>query len=325
MRPGCCGINGPVPSPARNGNAAESYHGAGGKRGSLRSRPVTRRDTLIALLITVVWGINFLFIRWGLDSFPPVFLASIRFVVSAIPVLWIARPSIPFRLVVYVGLTLGVAQFAFLFLAMDHGLSPGLASIVLQVQTGMTVAIAAALLHERPSRLNVAGLVLALGGLGVIALERGGSATGVGLGLAMLASLSWAVGNVITRHARPAEPFAFIAWVSVIPPLPLLGVSLVVDGPAAIRHVPDTVRPIGVLSVLYIGVASTLVGYVLWTALLRRNDASRVVPFALLVPVTGMTASALAFGERYSVGQLAGAATIMAGVYLASRPARSSA
>jgi O-acetylserine/cysteine efflux transporter len=283
---------------------------------------VTRRDTLLALLVSVLWGVNFIFIEYGLRSFPPVFLASIRFLVSAIPILWVARPSLPFRVVVQVGLTLGVAQFAFLFLAMDHGLSPGLASIVLQVQAGFTVALAAFFLHERPTRLNVSGLLLALGGLGVIAIARGGSATGVGLGLAMLSALSWAAGNTLTRHARPREPFAFIAWVSVIPPIPLLALSFLIDGPDAIRAVPDTVQPIGIVSVLYIGVVSTLVGYVLWTGLLQRNDAAKVVPFALLVPISGMTAAALVFGERYTGGQLAGAATIMAGVYLASRPPR---
>src|SRR5881227_3144431 len=134
------------------------------------------RHVLLAVAIMIVWGVNFVVIHVGLADFPPLLFVALRFALVAFPaVLFVPRPDVPLRFVVGVGLFLSAGQFGLLFVAMDQGLPAGLASLVLQVQVLFTIALAVALLGERPRRMQVAGALVALAGIAVIALGRGGN------------------------------------------------------------------------------------------------------------------------------------------------------
>ncbi|HEY0217450.1 MAG TPA: EamA family transporter, partial [Cellulomonas sp.] len=134
---------------------------------------------------------------------------------------------------------------------------------------------------------------------------------------------------VSSRQAHPDSPFWFMLWMSVVPPLPMLALSLVVDGPAAIGRslttlgTPTAAWALGGLA--YTVLVATVLGSGIWTALLARHPSGTVAPFSMLVPVVGFAASWLLLGERPEVGELLLGAVVVAGVLFATRPPRTTA
>src|SRR5215213_9334789 len=131
------------------------------------------RSIALVVLVTGVWGVNFVVIHVGLDHFPPLLFNALRFALMGLPALFlVGRPQVPWRFVVGVGLALGVFQFGLLFVGMDLGVPAGLSSLLMQLQVLFTALFAAALLGERPSPAQAAGGLVAFGGLAVIGVER---------------------------------------------------------------------------------------------------------------------------------------------------------
>jgi O-acetylserine/cysteine efflux transporter len=275
------------------------------------------RHALLAACVAVAWGLNFVWIDVGLESFPPLLFVALRFTLTALPAVFlVGLPGTGWRPVVAVGLFTSTGQFALLFVAIDQGLGAGLASLVLQVQAVFTILLAVALLGERPGRRQLAGAALATAGIAVIAVGRGGDVALLALGACVLAGASWAVGNVATRRARPKAPVALVVWSSLIPPLPLAGLSLALEGPGAWGDALGGVGASGLLALGYIVVVATFFGYGSWAWLMARHDASAVAPFTLLVPVVGILAAWWLLDERPAVGELVGAAVVLAGLVL---------
>ncbi|WP_199422774.1 EamA family transporter [Actinotalea solisilvae] len=288
------------------------------------------RDRLLAVVVAVLWGANFTAIHASLEHFPPFFLAALRFAVIAVPtVLLVPRPRVPTRWLLGYGLGFGVLQFAFLYLAMAAGMPAGLSSLVLQSSAPFTVVLAAWLLRERLGRRQVAGALVAVAGLGGIAVHRGllgGQAALVPVLLTVAGGLGWALGNLASRQARPDSPLRLMLWMSVVPPLPMLALSLAIEGPAAIgRSLTTLDAPAAapaLLGLAYTVVVATVVGSGLWTALLARNPSSSVAPFSMLVPVVGIAVAGLVLGERVSGVELALGTLVVGGVLLGSRGGR---
>ncbi|MBI0534702.1 EamA family transporter [Roseomonas sp. KE2513] len=273
---------------------------------------------LLALLTTALWGFNFVVIELGLRAgLPPLLMAALRFLVAALPVLWLPRPRISAGRLVAIGVFLFLGQFALLFTGMAAGMPPGLASVTQQSQAFLTALIAAAVLRERPSARALAGMAVAFSGLALIGSTAGGGGmTGLGLALCLAGAASWAVGNVLLRGAgtSPGGPVALMAWLGLVPILPLLGLSLAVEGPGTVGRALAHLNLMGIAAVLYLAVPATLVGYGIWGFLMARYPATTVAPFALLVPITGAASSALVTGESFGAVRLAGMGLVIAGL-----------
>jgi drug/metabolite transporter (DMT)-like permease len=289
--------------------------------------PVSTRDRLLACVVAVLWGGNFLAIHVGLQHFPPLFLAAVRFAVIAIPaVLLVPRPQVPLRWLLGYGIGFGTVQFIFLFVAMDIGMPTGLASLVLQASAPFTVLLGVLLLRERISPRQGIGIGFAVLGLAAIALVQAQAAAVLPVLLTLLGALGWAFGNLAGRLAAPPNPLHLTLWMSVVPPLPLLAMSLVWEGPAAgwaaLRAAVTVDGLPGVLALAYIVVLGTIVGSGIWTTLMRRYPAGVVAPYSLLVPVVGIGLAALVLGERPSPVELVAASVIIGGVLLGTPRAK---
>ncbi len=281
-----------------------------------------RRHAAAAIAVAVVWGVNFVVIHVGLQHFPPLLFAALRFALVALALPFVPRPGVPVRYVIAVGVFLSAGQFGLLFLGMDMGVPAGLASLILQLQAVFTVALAVLLLGERPQPARLAGGALALAGIGIIAAGRAQAVPVGALALVIGSALSWGVGNICTRRARSPHPLGLLVWSSLVPPLPLLGLSLLTEGGGAIQTAFATLDAPGVLALLYVVGLSTFAGFGTWTALIARHPASQVVPFALLVPVAGVATAWIALGEAPTGAELAGAAVVLAGLALTVRSPR---
>jgi len=279
-----------------------------------------RRHLLLAVAVAVFWGVNFVIIDVGLESFPPLLFAALRFAFVAVPaVFFVPRPRIPWRYVVGVGLFLSGGQFALLFSGMHAGMPAGLASVVVQLQALFTMVLAVGLLGERPNRRQVTGAAIALGGMALIAAGRAGHGVPVGaFVLCVGAAASWGVGNVLTRKAQAPGGLGLVVWSSLVAPLPLLALSFALEGGSRIGDAMTSASGSSILALLYVVVVATGFGYGSWTFLLKRHPASRVSPFALLVPPVGIVTAWVAQGERPSAIELIGTVVVLAGLALLS-------
>ncbi|MEW2138476.1 EamA family transporter [Streptomyces sp. NPDC005409] len=284
-------------------------------------RPV---HTSLAVLVAAVWGFNFVVIQIGLGHFPPLLLSALRFLVAAVPaVFFVGRPKVAWKWILGVGVALGIAKFGLLFTGMDAGMPAGLSSLVLQVQAVFTAVLAAVVLRERPGRVRVLGMGVALAGIAVAAVDGGTGGPVLGFVLVVAAAACWGVSNVLTRQASPPDALNFMVWVCTVPVLPLFALSLLFEGPdrdlAALRALDWS----GVGVIGYVAWVSTVFGFGAWGFLLRRYPASAVAPFSLLVPVFGMSSAALVLGESVSGLRWLAALLLVGGVALTSlAPAR---
>jgi O-acetylserine/cysteine efflux transporter len=215
-------------------------------------------------------------------------------------------------------MTLSVGQFAFLFSAIRVGMPVGLASVVVQSHALFTFLLSRLFLRETAAPTDLAGLALAVCGLVLIGVTRGGGMPFVGFLLSLAAAASWATGNIVTRAVGAYRPnmLAFVAWSALVPPIPFLVLSLLLDGPSAIAGLAHVhVIPL-LCAVAFLGWVSTLVGYGLWSRLLSRHSPNRVAPFSLLVPFVGIASGAIVYGERLQPGHVVGAFVILAGLFL---------
>jgi O-acetylserine/cysteine efflux transporter len=280
----------------------------------------------LAVLVAAIWGLNFVVIEVGLEDFPPLLLSALRYTLAALPLLLIGgRPGIAWKWVLAVGGGIGVVKFSLLFVGMDVGMPAGLASLVLQVQAFFTVGFAAILLRERPRAAQAAGLALATAGLALVASGLDGVATPAGFALVIGAAAAWGIANVAIKRASPADPLRFMTWICVVPPLPLLALSLAFEGPARIGDALAGVDLGGIGAVAYIAFAATTVGWGLWAHLLRAYSAGTVAPFSLLVPIFGLGFAALLLGEPLTWRTIAAAVLVVGGVLLTQRAPRISA
>ncbi|MEU9015285.1 EamA family transporter [Streptomyces sp. NPDC048479] len=279
-------------------------------------RPV---HVALAVLVTAVWGVNFVVIELGLGHFPPLLFSALRFLVAALPaVFFMGRPKVAWKWVIGVGLALGVAKFGLLFIGMDRGMPAGLSSLVVQIQAVFTAVFAAVVLGERPGRVRVLGMSVALAGIAVAAVDEGASGPVLAFLLVIAAAACWGVSNVLTRKASPPDALNFMIWVSTVPVLPLLALSLLFEGPAADLDALRSLDWSGAGTIVYVAWGATVFGFGAWGFLLRRYPASSVAPFSLLVPVFGMSSAALLLDESVSPLRWGAAVLLVGGVALTS-------
>ena len=273
------------------------------------------RHFLLALTVVAVWGSNFAVIKLALGHLPPLLFAALRFGLVLFPALFfLARPAVPLGNLALYGLLIGVGQFALLYVAMDGRISPGLASLVVQVQVFFTIGLSMRLAGERVRRFQWFALLLATAGIAVIILHTDGSTTPLGLFLVLLAAFCWAGGNIAAKQGAPTNILAYVVWSSAFAVPPLIALSLAVEGWDAISAALVTADAAAWAAVAWQAWGNSLFGYAAWGWLLARHPAATITPMAMLVPVFGMGAAALWLDESLPGWKLTAAALVLAGL-----------
>ncbi|MEO8261247.1 MAG: EamA family transporter [Pseudolysinimonas sp.] len=279
---------------------------------------MTPRHTLMALLVVVIWGLNFLAIDFGLEGVPPLLFLAMRFTLVVIPaIFFVRRPDIPWRQVLLIGSFLSLGQFALLYIALALGMPPGLASLLHQSQVVLTVIVSVLVLRERPSRKQLIGIVIGMTGLAIVVIGHGQAAPWLPVVILLLGSLSWAVGNVLSRRAKAASSVSLVIWSGLVVPIPAFVLSLVFDSPPVVFAALSHLSLNAILSTLYTAGLASLVGYGIWNHLLARYPTSAVVPFTLLVPIVGIIAAWIVVNEQPTVSELIGGVVMLIGLAIA--------
>lgn len=306
--------------------------------------------TALAVLVTFIWGVNFTFIAWGLESFPPLMLTALRFFFTAVPLVFFLKPPTFNRTLLIYAIGTFVIQYAFIFTAMHLGASPGLTALLLQIQIFITVLLAYFILGEAVSRMQIIGMLVGVLGLSVIALNLGGDMPVAGFVCILIAAVGWSFGNIASKQAsaqatlRAAQQktsvpvvssgtvssntkenkasalsaLALVAWGGLIACVILIPCSFLFETDAWQLATFNEASMRSWLSLGFIVYISTLVGFGLWSHLLSKNTASKVMPFALLIPIFGMTTSVVLTGEVVTWWKILAMILILSGLLLAN-------
>lgn len=280
---------------------------------------MTLKDLLLVILVTCTWGLNYVFVKIGVASIPPIFFCALKFIVcSALISLFKFKTQLKWQLIAKMGMVLGVFTFSLLYLGIQLGVPSGIASLLMQAQMIFTIVLSALVLRDRFSGLEWAGIILAFGGLYGITHHSGGGGnemiSGIGVVLIFGAAFAGGLSNIIVKKAGSIDNFELITWMSLVPPIPLLVISYFFED-----HQFDSIRSIngvGIVSIFYGSIFSTVFGYGLWGKILKKYSPSTVAPLLLLVPVFGILFSYLILGEQLTSLQLLAAAIVLVGLVI---------
>jgi O-acetylserine/cysteine efflux transporter len=280
-------------------------------------------DVCIAVMVAVIWGLAFVASRIALDELPPELMTALRFAIAAVPCLFVRKPKVSWPLLVAISATLFLGQFLAQSIAIARGVPVGLTSVIVQGQALFTIAFAAILFGELPTRMQAVGIGIAAIGLLMICGTVGYDFSVGAFAVLMISPISFAVGNLLLRPAQDVRMFDLFAWLCLCAAIPLFALTLMTVGPQptwqALTHLSLT----GIVCMLFVSAISTSIAYWLWGRLLRDYPAAQVVPFALLVPFVGSAASSIVFGETFGPLRLAGMITVVGGIavmLLSKRP-----
>ena len=283
---------------------------------SHRSNQLPLSHLLLALAIVAVWGTNFVVIKLSLDAFPPFLFAALRFTFAFLPLaFFIPRPKVSWGNLCAYGLAIGVGQFGILFFAIDGRISPGLASLVVQTQVFFTIGLAMFFAKERLRLYQAVAVLIAMTGLGTIALHTDADTTFIGLALIVFAGLSWGIGNTVSRRAGSINMLSYVVWASAFSLPPLFLISWIFEGGWEQMSSSLTSASMAAwIGVFWQSWGNTIFGYAAWAWLLSKHPAAVVAPAPLLVPIFGMGASAYFLSEPLPLWKILAAGLVIAGL-----------
>jgi O-acetylserine/cysteine efflux transporter len=272
---------------------------------------------LFAFCIVLIWGLNFVAIKLGVSGIPPLFLVFARFFFTFFPLIFfVKKPNIPFKKVVSYGLIMFALQFIFLFLGISKGVAPGLASLITQSQVFFSSVLAAIFFGEKPHKAQIIGLITSFSGLAIVANHVNGFVTLEGFIFLLLAAFFWSIGNLISKKMGKTNTLSLIVWSSFIASPPLLCVSLFFEGSDKILFSLQNLNAVSVGALAYITIASTLIGYTVWSFLINHLPLTTVSSFTVLIPIVAMLSSVIIINEKLYPWKIAAASLVISGLLI---------
>jgi O-acetylserine/cysteine efflux transporter len=272
----------------------------------------------LAILVALIWGLNFIFVKLSLNEISPILLCATRFFLVCFPaILFIKPPATSLRLLVSYGLITFALQFSLLFIGMQVGMTPGLASLLMQLQIFFSLFLAAIFLKEIPTPSQLIGASVSFVGIGVVAFHLDSRTASIGGFILILCSaMTWGIGNLVTKKIGRVNMMALVVWGSAIAFVPLTLLALIWEGPGQMLSGLTHLTLVGFSSLLFIAYMSTWVGYGVWNWLLTRYSVGNVVPFLLLVPVFAMLTSVLFLNESFQLWKLMAGLLVITGLFI---------
>lgn len=288
-----------------------------------------KKDVLIALLLVVIWGVNFTVIKLGLSGVPSMLLVTLRYLLTVFPaIFFIKKPNTEWKYIILYGLAVGVGQFSCLFYAMEIGMPAGISSIILQIQAFISPVLAMIFLNEKLKAKQIVGSIIAAAGLVIIAISNTtggiGSIPFTAILLNLLAPFFWAASNIVARIAsdksaakgEKLDMFSLVVWSSLIPPIPMLGLALILDTPQTLLSVVTNLSGISIFAIIYLAFGATLLGYGIWSVLIGKYPMGKIAPLPLLVPVIALMSARIVLNEQLSSMQWLGVSVILLGLII---------
>lgn len=279
---------------------------------------------LVWLLLCVIWGSTWLFIKLGLSDLPPLTFAGIRFVIAcAILFALIRARNIPlpasrrdWLLLAITGVLSFSLNYGLLFWGEQY-ISSGLAALLQATIPAFGLVFAHFHLpHERMTWSKTFGVALGVFGVAVIfsnQLTIAGEKALAGCVALVLSSVFVAYSNVLVKaYGRKLEPAILAAGQMFFGLIPLLLIGIPLEGnPFNFRW-----SPLAVVSLLYLAVIGSVIAFLLYYWLVHNMDVTKTMLIALVTPVVAVALGMVVLGEDLSWRTIAGGAMIMTGIGL---------
>ena len=276
------------------------------------------RAIFAALIVAICWGGNYSATKLALADFPPMLMLLLRFtavcVILAPFALRMKRPRM--REMFIISMTLMVIQFGLLFSALDMGLS--VTSVVVATQLGVPFAclMSAIFFKDYLGPWRSFGLMIAFTGVVIVAGSPNAAEHWGAFLLALIGALSWSSANLYLKTIDAPSTVPLLFWPTLFSVPAFLLLSLVTEhgqmAALAGAHWDSWI------AVAYSVVLSSLVGYGLWNWLVTTFPVSQVMPYGLLMPIFGIGAGMVMFGEKLSAQIALGGVLTMVGVGIIS-------
>jgi drug/metabolite transporter (DMT)-like permease len=280
-------------------------------------------------LLVLFWGSSFSVVKIGLDYSPPVLFAGLRILVGGVAIvaaalLWGGSPNLRRDWTVFLVLALfnavlfvGLQTYAILYLP------SGSAAVLVYLQPILVGFLAWLILGEPLSTAKLIGLLLGFSGIVVVSSESfiGNGISPVGVAFGAGSALSWALGTVYFKkyEARVSTLWA-VAVTFVVGGVVLTALGLLIERWDKVSWTGEFVA-----SLLYSGLVGIGLAWVIWFALVRAGEASRVAAYIFAVPLTAVLMGVVFLDEPLSYALLIGAVLVVLGIYLANRTPSSKA
>jgi drug/metabolite transporter (DMT)-like permease len=283
------------------------------------------RPVIVWLLLSLIWGSTWLFIKLGLQDLPPFTFAGLRFVVAAVVLLCVIavrrvplpRASRDWVFIALTGLMSFTVNYGLLFWG-EQRTSSGLAAILQTIIPAFGLVIAHYYLpDERITLWKVCGIAMGIAGVALIfsdqaSVEDGKSAL-AGSAAIVVGAFCVAYSNVLVKaRAHHIEPAALAAGQMICGLVPLLVAGLTLEGnPFAFRW-----TTLAVLSLLYLALVGSAIAFLMFYWLVRNMDVTKTMLIPLVTPPIAVFLGWLVLDESLTWRTAAGALGIMSGIAL---------
>ena len=269
-------------------------------------------DFLLALSVPVIWGMGFTFAKAGLGEFPPLFLMSLRFTLTALILCWFFPPPTgQFRIIFLLAMVSATIQYGLTFTGLK-GLNASTAIFLIQLEVPFGALLASMFFKDKLGWIRSLGMVVAFVGVLMIVGAPTIRTQLFSVFLVISGALTWSLGQVMIKKMISITGFQLIAWIAVFAGPQMFVASLLIEN-GHLEAVKNATF-VGWGTVIYLGVVMTALGYGIWYHVLKKYDVNLVMPFLLLLPVSSVIGAVAFLGERPDLGTISGGMIIVLGV-----------
>jgi O-acetylserine/cysteine efflux transporter len=275
----------------------------------------------LVVAVALLWGFNFVVIKWGIESIDPAMMTALRFFFTSVPLIFfVKKPTINLAVVAMYGVFFGAGIWGLVNLSIALGTPSGMSSLLLQSSAFLTVLVAVLFFDEKINNVKKVGIGVAFIGFSMVLLFRSEAVSFTGVVLVILAAVFWTICNVIIKKYKPADIVGFIVWSSLFVPVPVIvfsiGQEFYISGLMSVDSLLKFPSAKAWVSILFQSYVVTLLGYGIWTWAITKHGLSNVAPFSLLIPVSGLFFGWLLYDEALSAASIIGSLFILLGLAL---------
>jgi O-acetylserine/cysteine efflux transporter len=282
---------------------------------SASDKPIgfTARDLTIAAVMNLMWGLNLIAVKMGVDLVSPLTAAWLR----QMMVLIICLPALKLipgkmRELLLLGFLSGALFYIFINFSLAVSTNVSALAIAGQLGVPFSLILAILFLKERIHKIRMIGMGLSFVGVILIVFDPSAVSEVAGIALTAAGSLVWAICSLIQRRLVGVPVLSIYAWIGLIGSIVLLPIAYAFE-PESLKSVPQL--PLSTFGwILFSALGSTVIGQGAMSLLLQRHPVSSVVPLTFLTPVISVVVAAYFFKTPLTPIMIIGGLIVMAGV-----------
>jgi len=290
----------------------------------MRSLSTRYKVAIAFLLVPFFWGINWSFMKIGIQSVPPILLLASRQLLAGLAhaglaVAW-SRPFPKGRLAVQavvLGVLMSGISNGLMFWGIQY-ISSGLGAILFATMPFFVAFMSVPLLGERLTLAKVGGIAIGFSGVALLLggdAQAGSDLAWMGYSALLLSSVLWALVLVLIRKwLSGVDTIAMTAVQMLSGAVILVPFGLVFESLDRVHLTPD-----GLVAIAYMSVFSGFIAFALYYWLVRRMSATRLALSSFITPGVAVVSGLALLGEPITAGLIAGLGLVAAGIIIVNQ------